>query len=354
METRQVHVNCLKIVFDEKSKMPTDQEIFAFFRKKNWTSDMLNAMFREPREYSVYVMFKTDELMKRELVRCPAATPFQYDNGQVTTVTFAAARGNFKYVRIFGLPVEIDDKHVASAMSKYGKIQHLVRERYGVDTGYPILNGVRGVHIELSSEIPAQIFIQHFQAKVFYDGMRSKCFVCGSTEHMKSNCPKRTSVNDRLGVAGGRTYAQSVIGGPAAVSRLVIQERTETTAEEVVQTEETEKQHTAEEAHGECTQNIEDRDEPLDEPISLPETAGGSVDVEANDGKVEKDSKGKKRPKNKQKQPEISAGNSRSYSSTSGSDDTVPEVKKVLVTPANDLLAMQSSRSRSRQVKAKK
>lgn len=289
--------------------------------------------------------------MKRELIRCPASTPFQYENGQITPVTFAPARGNYKYVRIFGLPVEIEDKHVASTMSKYGKIQHMVRERYGVDTGFPILNGVRGVHIELSSEIPAQIFVQHFQAKVFYDGMRNKCFVCGSTEHVKTNCQKRSSVNDRLEVAGGRTYAQSVIGGPVTLPTPAVIEPISVSSDvKTVQIEPTKMQQSSEEVLGECAQRTEERDE----AVGAEKVDVGHGDDEDNDGKVEEDAKGKKRSRNKQKQLAKVDGNSRSYSSTSGSDDTVPEVKKVLVDPEKDLTALQSSRSRSRQAKTKK
>lgn len=214
METKKVHASCLKVIFGPKTKMPTDREIFGFFRTRNWTCDMLSAMFREPKEYAVYVMFRTEEMMKTELLKCPPAATFMYDGHQETKVTFAAARGNFRYVRIFGLPIEVDDKQVATAMSKYGKVQHMVRERYGADTGYPIMNGVRGVHIEMENEIPSQIYIQHFQAKVFYDGMSSKCFVCGATDHVKANCPKRASVNGRLNRNTGQgTYAGIVADG---------------------------------------------------------------------------------------------------------------------------------------------
>lgn len=212
MELRNIHTNCVKVRFDAKSKMPTDKEVFAFFRKREWKPNMLTAMFREPREYSVYVKFQSEELMKAELLRCPTTDIFAYDDGQTTTVSFSTARGDFKYIRIFGIPIEVEDKHVANVLSKYGKIHQLVRERYGPDTGYPILNGVRGAHMEVTEALPSQVHIQHFQARIFYEGMQTRCFLCNGTDHVKQNCPKRISVNERLKQNSG-TYAGVLTGG---------------------------------------------------------------------------------------------------------------------------------------------
>lgn len=203
MELRNVHANSLKIHFGSKSKMPSDKEIFSFFRKRKWEPDMLCAMFREPREFCVYVKFQSEEIMRAALMKCATSENFSYDDGNVTPVTFSTAKGDFRYVRIFTLPIEVEDKHVASALSKYGKVHQLVREKYGADTGYPILNGVRGVHMEMSTAVPPQVRVQHFQARVFYEGMQSKCFACGSPDHVKQNCPKRQTVNDRLKQARG-------------------------------------------------------------------------------------------------------------------------------------------------------
>lgn len=90
---------------------------------------------------------------------------------------------------------------MASALSKYGKVHQLVRERYGAESGYPIMNGVRGAHMEMSSAVPSQLRVLHFQVRIFYEGMQSKCFTCGSPDHVKQNCPKRQTVNDRLKTA---------------------------------------------------------------------------------------------------------------------------------------------------------
>lgn len=208
MDPSSVHTNCVKVQFVATSKMPTDREIFNFFRKRGWTSDSLVAMFRAPREHCVYVKFKTEDQMKAALLKCPSSESFLYDNGESVQVSFSTGRGNFRYVRLFGLPVEVDNKHVVAVLEKYGKIHQTVRERYGPDTGFPILNGVRGVHMEISKEIPCQLHVQHFQLRVFYEGITNKCYVCGSAEHIKADCPKRSSAGGRTPGTKPKTYAE--------------------------------------------------------------------------------------------------------------------------------------------------
>lgn len=236
MESRNVHTNCVKVQFGQKTKMPTDKEVFAFFRKREWTPESLCAMFREPREYSVYVKFQSEDLMKAALLKCPPSDTFVYDNGETTQVSFATARGDFRYVRLFGLPVEVDEKHVATVLSKYGKIHHMNRERYGPDTGYPILNGVRGAHMEISTAIPPQLHVQHFQVRVFYEGMQNKCFACGSPDHVKANCPKRSSVSNRLNqnTTASTSYAGAVMGLAVSQKPPTSDERTKSTKEEEI------------------------------------------------------------------------------------------------------------------------
>lgn len=356
METKKVHASCLKIIFGPRTKMPTDREIFRFFRTRNWTCDMLNAMFREPKEFAVYVMFRTEELMMAELMKCPPSETFVYEDHQETKVTFATARGNYRYVRIFGLPIEIEDKHVASVMSKYGKIQHMIREKYGADTGFPIMNGVRGVHIEMENEVPSQIYIQHFQAKVFYDGMTSKCFVCGSVDHLKANCPKRVSVNARLSQNNFHgTYAEVVADSsrkeafPTLIN--IVKETFNSTQTEVQQ-------------HVDVVRNISTETAGPSKPfterllVELPVEdaqidAGEEISLitgkqQDNDLMEFEEPKSKKRPRKQQKDSANISG--RSNSATSDSDGTSAAKVKINA-PDNDLVEMQLVRSRSKQKK---
>lgn len=189
----------IKLRFGAGSRGPNNAEVFKFFGKQEWTNEELSAMYRD--DFSIFVKFKSEQLMREALTKLGPQTKFEYDDGTSMLVPVTAAAGAFKYVRIFGLPPEVDDRSIANAMAKYGTVQQLVRERFPVETGFPIHNGIRGVHIELVSEIPAQLTIQHVKARIYYDGLQNKCFGCGALDHLKAVCPNRKGVNSRLNAA---------------------------------------------------------------------------------------------------------------------------------------------------------
>lgn len=123
-----------------------------------------------------------------------------------TEVTVSDADNSFKYVRVFNLPPEIDDKEIYQALSQYGTVRQQVRERYHQDTGFPVFSTVRGLYMEISKEIPPQIRIRHFQARIYYDGLVNKCFICRSPDHVKQNCPRRAAPVTKT-PAQGRLYS---------------------------------------------------------------------------------------------------------------------------------------------------
>lgn len=65
-------------------------------------------------------------------------------------------------------------------------------------------------YLEVSKSVPAQIHIQNFSTRISYEGMERKCFSCGNVDHVKQDCPKRASVNDRLNSA--RSFAGVLSG----------------------------------------------------------------------------------------------------------------------------------------------
>lgn len=197
----EARANSMRIHFGPGKKEPTDHEIFHFMKvKMSLSPATLLSMYKDPKENCVFIKFKTEEQLKAALLRLPSAMDFDYSKYESTRVTFSAASTVFRYVRIFNLPPEIDDREISSVLSKYGVIQRMVREKYGAETGFPIWTSVRGVHMEIKSDIPASIHVRNFQARVFYEGLQNKCFLCGSMEHRKANCPKRVSINHRLDV----------------------------------------------------------------------------------------------------------------------------------------------------------
>lgn len=45
--------------------------------------------------------------------------------------------------------------------------------------------------MDVQSEIPPQLYICNYRCRVYYTGMQEKCFICKSTDHLKSDCPRR-------------------------------------------------------------------------------------------------------------------------------------------------------------------
>lgn len=203
----------MKIDFGSQGRNPKNEEIFNFFKVKRWSAAELSAMYRE--NYSVFVRFQSVLLMRKALQKLGPQEIFTYADGKTVRVNIFEASGAFKYVRIFGLPPEVEDGQVAEAMGKFGKIHHQVRERFAEDTGFPIWNGVRGLLMEVMSEIPAKLRIQHVESRIYYDGLKNKCFKCGELGHLKAGCPRKSEIvmKEPAAEVTGSSFAEVLIEG---------------------------------------------------------------------------------------------------------------------------------------------
>ncbi|EDS45590.1 conserved hypothetical protein [Culex quinquefasciatus] len=80
--------------------------------------------FETIKEYNLTVRVESVILMRRALEKLGPQEKFTYADGKTARVNIFEASGAFKYVRIFGLPPEVEDIHIAEAMGRYGKIHH--------------------------------------------------------------------------------------------------------------------------------------------------------------------------------------------------------------------------------------
>lgn len=149
-------------------------------------------------------------------------TTFRYADGATTETMVMDAGGTIEYVRIFGLTPEIGDDEIQKEMDKYGNVKYLCRERYAVESGFPIFNGVRGIYMEVGKDLPGQIKIKGKQARVYYDGLKDKCFVCGTEGHLKVDCPNRSGVGAAsLSKQSSNSFAQVVANGSSTSQPIV-------------------------------------------------------------------------------------------------------------------------------------
>lgn len=206
----ELRANSLRVRFDRGVPEPTDSEIFKFMKAKMaLNSEKLLSMYKDKNETSVIIKFKRDEDMRNTLRDLPSTMLFEFNKYESTEVKLSAANAIVRYVRLFNLPPEVEDREISVVMAKFGKIVRMVREKYGEETGFPIWTSVRGVYLELKEgiEIPATVYVRNLRARVAYEGLVNKCYLCGSKDHLKADCPEKKSVNERLQNQQGSSYS---------------------------------------------------------------------------------------------------------------------------------------------------
>ncbi|XP_055542580.1 uncharacterized protein LOC129728189 [Wyeomyia smithii] len=158
----------------------------------------VHSVCRDSAENTFFVKFKDETVMKETTQRLQTTETFTYGDGKKVQVHVATADGFFRYVRIFNLPPEFTDADIAKVMAKFGTVRQIVREKLPSDLGFDAFNGTRGVHMEVKLEIPPALYIGHFKCRIFYEGLRNRCFVCKEEGHVKADCPSRPSVQSRI------------------------------------------------------------------------------------------------------------------------------------------------------------
>lgn len=180
--------NTAKVQFQKTDPKPTDQEMMRFVLNNGLTSKDVHTLYQDLYDRCIYIKFNAEQKYL-EFVSDKNVLNFNYTNGATTQVTVKGASGVMRYVRVFNLPPEITDKTLNEAMHRFGNIISTRREKFGANSLLPVFSGVRGVCIEMEREIPQFIYIQNIKARIFYDGMRERCFKCGDETHKKQDCP---------------------------------------------------------------------------------------------------------------------------------------------------------------------
>lgn len=186
--------NTLKIVFANGAKIPLHLDVLKFTAQVlKIPAPDVHSIYRDENDRCFYIKFIDEPTFNEFTGRIDDQYRFKYNDGEGTTVKLEVASRLFRYVRIFNLPPELEDKDIAAVLSQFGTIRQHVRERYPTDYGYAVFSGVRGVHMEIAKELPPNLFIGHFKARLYYDGLKNRCFFCKMEGHVKANCPKAAS-----------------------------------------------------------------------------------------------------------------------------------------------------------------
>lgn len=187
--------NTLKMVFGNAAKVPAHVDVLRFTANvlKIPATDV-HSIYRDENDRCFYVKFLDEPTFVEFTGRIEEQYRFVHSDGQVAVVKLEVASRLFRYVRIFNLPPEIEEKDISAVLSQFGTIRQHVRERYPTEYGYTVYSGVRGVHMEIAKEIPPNLYIGHFKARLYYEGLKNRCFYCKLEGHIKVNCPKIASL----------------------------------------------------------------------------------------------------------------------------------------------------------------
>jgi hypothetical protein len=189
---KNVRESTVKVEFYEKCARPSDFEMLRFAMKIEILPGDLLGFQQDLNDECMYYMLRdgSDEKVQ-EIVSKNSETEFMLGNGLSRKVKVSHANKVTKYVRVFNLPFEVDDKCLRDVFNKYGEVEKIEWEKAANILGYDVFNGVRGVYIDMKLDMPSFLYVGEFKCKLFYQGLRDKCFSCGSVGHKKSDCPKR-------------------------------------------------------------------------------------------------------------------------------------------------------------------
>lgn len=191
----KVRKNTLKVVFASGLRAPAHLDVIRFTANVlKIPAPEVHTIYKDENDRCFYIKFLDEPDFNCFVSGIEEQYRFEYGDGESTFVKLEVASQLFRYVRIFNLPPEVDDRDIAAALGQFGTIRQHVRERYPSDYGYAVFSGIRGVHMEIAKEVPANLYIGHFKARLYYEGLKNRCFFCKQEGHLKADCPKAKSM----------------------------------------------------------------------------------------------------------------------------------------------------------------
>lgn len=220
--------NTLVFQFPEGAAGPTLVEIARFVKAFDADKRTMESSYKISDERVICIKFKTEAAMKEALLQNPELHTFQYSNGDTVQVRMTVAGGCIRYVRVFDLPPEISELDVSLVLGRYGTVKRMTRERFPAEFELDLFTGVRGIHMDIKKEIPSTLYVANRRARVYYEGLKQRCFLCKEEGHLKADCPQNKRRLPESGASGvavspsekpvtsKNTYAGAVIGTTAS------------------------------------------------------------------------------------------------------------------------------------------
>ncbi|XP_062698983.1 uncharacterized protein LOC134284257 [Aedes albopictus] len=189
-------INTVEFRFSVDSPRPSWTDIVEFVKQLDGDLTLVESVYNMTESRSICIKFASEAAMLECLRKNPDPRKIVYANGNSVEVCIMAAGRNVHYVRVFDIPPEVSDDDLVTVFNQYGKVKRTVREKFPTGLGLNhVHTGVRGVYIDIDKEIPPLIEVNKQRGKVFYDGLKDKCFFCHSVGHRRNACPARKKTN---------------------------------------------------------------------------------------------------------------------------------------------------------------
>lgn len=187
--------NTVQFKFPAGAPQPSWEEIAVFTKRMHLDLMIIEAVYRLPGR-ALCFKYKTEEAMENMLRRQKESIKFHYTNGKAVDVRLSIAGRKSTYVRVFDIAPEVPDNDLAVVFAEYGRVESIIREKFPTGLGLDHLyTGIRGVHLELEKEIPPTLEISSWKVRIFYEGLKDKCFFAGWRDttkmHAHSESPRK-------------------------------------------------------------------------------------------------------------------------------------------------------------------
>lgn len=210
--------NTLAFRFPPEAPPPSLVEVARFVKNLDADLDSMETGYKMPEEKCVCVKFKSLDAMKEAQAQIPEICVFRYSNGEKVEVKMTVAGCCTRYVRIFDIPPEVPDSEISAVLGRYGVVKRLVREKFPADLGLNMFTGVRGAYVDIKKAIPATLYFLNRKGRLFYEGLKQKCFFCKEEGHLKADCPKRAGVKNAVSGKGMQDNSTAVSQNVEAIT----------------------------------------------------------------------------------------------------------------------------------------
>jgi hypothetical protein len=118
----------------------------------------------------VYIKFVTSKKMDNHSSRILGQHEYKHPTGEITQIHVKQTGLGYRSVRLTGLPPEVSDSAIITALSRYGEITSPQAEMWTQNYRYKVATGARIIHIHFKTHVPSQVHTAGNKSLAQYHG----------------------------------------------------------------------------------------------------------------------------------------------------------------------------------------